>query len=138
MLPQQLVPKFAGFEITLDVKPDDAQGVQTLVDSGNAAYGLYLRDGVPEAFVFDTSNHARQRGANPRRVKGPALQVGGWNHVQLIGDQKTLRLVVNGVEGPVVEHGGYQLQARYTCVGAANRGPNFFRGCLANLKFYLR
>ena len=129
MLPQQLAPKFAGFEISVDVRPERLDGRQSLVDAGNAAYSLFLRDGVPEAHMWGV----------PKNAKAAApLKVGEWSRVRLVFDQRTFKVVVNGVEGEPVPHSGCQFQARYTAVGGANRTLDFFRGRLANLRFGLR
>ena len=137
MLPQQLVSRFSGFEIELDVKPDDLNGVETLVDSGNAAYTLMLRDGTPEFYLFNTVNYARVKGSQTR-VRGPALKAGEWNRIKVSFDQRTLELSVNGVKGESVKVSCSQMQSRYTSVGAGNRKPNFFRGRIARLRFSAR
>ncbi|MBE6396908.1 MAG: LamG domain-containing protein [Lentisphaerae bacterium] len=134
MLPQQLISRFSGFEIELDVKPDDLGGVQTLVDSGNAAYTLLLRDGRVEFYLFNTVAYAKIKGAQTR-VRGPKLKAGVWNRVKVSFDQRELVVSVDGTEGERVPVSCSQMQSRYTSVGAGNRNPNFFRGRLANLRF---
>ena len=135
MLPQQLVSNFAGFDIELDVKPDGLTGTQALVDSGNAAYGLYLKDGMPEAFIFSSANYRTQRGGSAVKVRGPKLKAGVWNHVKLSYDESELTLSVDGVSGVPVKASCHQFQSRYTSIGAANHRPNFFRGSISNLRF---
>ena len=129
MLPQQLAPKFTGFEISVDVCPDRLDGRQSLVDAGNAAFSLFLRDGVPEAAMWGAPKNAKA---------ASALRIGEWSNVRLVFDQRTFKVVVNGVEGEPVPHSGCQFQARYTSVGAANRTLSFYRGRLANLNFRLK
>ena len=129
MLPQQVVSRYAGFEIDVDVCPERLEGVQSLVDAGDAAYGLFLRDGVPEARMWELR----------KNVKGPAcLKLGEWNKVRFVFDQSSMTIFVDGVPGESVPFSGCQYQARYTAVGGANRTPNFFHGRLANLRFSLR
>ena len=129
MLPQQLVSRFAGFEVGLDVCPDSLEGVQPLVDAGNAAYGVFLRDGTPEARFW----------AMKAKVKGPRrLRVGEWSNVRLVFDQSSMTMFVDGVPGVSVPFSGCQYQSRYTAIGGENKGRNFFRGRMANLRFSLR
>ena len=129
MLPQQLAPRFSGFEIEVDVCPDSLYGVQSLVDAGNAAYRFFLRDGVPEAEMWGV----------PQNPRGPSrLKTGEWSRVRLAFDQSALTVYVDGRPGEPVPFSGCQYQARYTAVGGANRLVNFFRGRLANLRFRLR
>ncbi|MBE6397170.1 MAG: hypothetical protein E7046_09220 [Lentisphaerae bacterium] len=129
MLPQQLAPKFSGFEISIDVCPEHLEGRQSLVDAGYAAYWLFLREGVPEARMWGAPKNAKAKAA---------LKAGEWSNVRVVFDQRTFKVVVNGVEGEPVQHSGCQFQARYTSVGAANRTLFFFRGRLANLSFNLK
>ena len=129
MLPQQLAPKFAGFEISLDVSPDGIEGEETLVDGGYQAYSIFLRDGVPEARMWLLKPN----------VRGPSrLSVGKWSKVKLVYDLKKVQIFVDGKAGVAVPHTGCQFQSRYTAVGAANRRLKFFRGRIANLQFRLR
>jgi len=129
MLPQQLVSKFAGFEISLDVCPDSIEGEQTLVDGGYHAYSLFLRDGVPEARMWLLK---------PNAIGPSRLESGKWSEVKLVYDLKNVQISVDGIDGVAVPHSGCQFQARYTAVGAANRMLRFFRGRIANLRFRLK
>ena len=137
MLPQQLVSKFTGFEISLDVNPDDLNGVQTLVDSGNAAYTFQLKDGVPEFYIFNTVSYAKMT-SSQIRARGSKLKAGEWNNVKVTFDQRMLWITVNGEEGRRIPASGSQLQSRYTAIGAANRQLNFFRGRISGLSFKVR
>ena len=138
MLPQQLVSKFAGFDIELDVKPADLIGVQTLVDGGNAAYGIRLKGGIPEGFIFSTDNYRLQRGGSAIRVRGPKLRMGEWNHVKMSYDERVLSVSVDGVSGTPAKASCCQMQSRYTALGAANHSLDFFRGAMSGLKFRAR
>ena len=138
MLPLQLVPKFAGFEVAVDVKPDTLEGLLAILNAGNAAWGLQLRDGVPEAFLFSTEGYIGGRGAEVV-ARGPVLRAGVWNRLKVDFDQSRLVVSVDGVEGNPVAYSGYQMQTRYTAVGVANRNPqSFFRGRISNLSFKVR
>jgi hypothetical protein len=129
MLPQQLVSKFSGFELSLDVCPERLDGRQSLVDAGNAAFTLFLRDGLPEAAMWGLPENAK---ASVRLKKGE------WSNVKLIFDQSTFNVVVDGVAGKAVKYSGCQFQARYTAIGAANRVLDFFKGRIANLRFKVK
>lgn len=138
MLPKQPVSRFAAFEIALEVKPDDVDGRQALVGSGNAGFRLTLVNGVPTAGLFDAVAYIRHGRDSHVVAKGPKLRAGVWNRVRLVFDQKTLTVFTDDVAGTPVAVSSYLYSPRYTAVGAENHGPDCFRGRLANLQFKVK
>lgn len=138
MLPKQLVSRFAAFEISLDVQPGMTEGVQSLVDTGNAGYRIRLVDGVPQAELFDAVAYIRNGREDLVRACGPKLRPGVWQSLRVVFDQRTLTVFTDGVAGEPVPASLYLYSPRYTAVGAANRGPDFFWGRISNLKFKVK
>ena len=74
------------------------------------------------------------------RVKGPQapLVAGKWSQVRIVFDQSEFYVEVDGQKGKPAKASAYQLNARYTALGAANHHPCFFRGALSDLSFRVR
>ena len=118
-MPMQTVPMFAGFELTLTVKPTDVTCPATLFSSSKRGFALSQK---PEGLVawFSLAN----RRSRPRRkskadknpppeggaiVKGPPLKAGVWNTVKVTFDQHEAWIEVDGVSGGRVPASGWQF-----------------------------
>jgi hypothetical protein len=133
-LPMQLLPAFSGFEIELDVLPEQlGHKEQGLIGDGNFAMGLWVRkDGVPEM----------RSDAFAASAAGPALEKGKWNNVRVVCDRKSVSVEVNGVKGELVKVTGFSVNPVYTALGATpgyvNRTGAFFNGRIRNLSVRFR
>ena len=137
-LPWSIIPPFAGFELTLDVKPDGFGRRQALLAGSHANFSLaLLPDGTPEA-AFQLGNLLDRGKSMNREARGPALKAGVWNRVRLVFDQKTATLSVDGVDGNPVAISGYEYYPSTFLLGSCARNPAFFAGELRNLSIKAR
>ena len=104
-MPMQTVPRFAGFELTLTVKPTDVSRRATLFSSSMRGFVLaQTPDGLAAWF---SRRHKANRGK--ATVKGPRLKAGVWNTVKVLFDQHEAWIEVNGVAGERVPVSGWQF-----------------------------
>ena len=134
-LPNHLVPRYAGFALSMRIWPDGAKGKMGILDSCNLGFRLSLEDGVPVAFL-SLGNRMLRRGVNETdgtTVRGPALRPRSWNDVRVVFDQTTAHVEVNGVSGEVRPCCGYELNPGSTAFGVSAHDLRFFRGRIAAL-----
>ena len=137
-LPWSVVPPFAGFGLSLDVKPEAFGRRQSLIAGSHANFSLVLLpDGTPEA-AFQLGNLIDQGKSMNRNVRGPALKTGTWNRLRVVFDQRTAVLSVDGKEGEPVAFSGYEYYPSTFLVGTCERQPAFFSGELRNLSVEVR
>lgn len=140
-LPMQFVPRHSGFELSMRILPEDGNGVSWLLDSGNVGFQLFLRDGVPEAFL-SFSDEMFRAGVNETagiRVKGARLDIGRWNALKVVFTQNEAWIEVNGVAGPKVAGRGHENNPLVMALGCSHGGRGgFFRGRLADLRMLPR
>lgn len=137
-LPWSIIPPFAGFELTLDVRPDGFGRRQVLLAGSHANFSLaLLPDGTPEA-AFQLGNLIDRGKSMNREARGPALKAGAWNRIRLVFDQKTAILSVDGVDGDPVAVSGYEYYPSTFLLGSCARNPAFFAGELKNLSIKAR
>ena len=137
-LPWSIIPPFAGFELTLDVKPDGFGRRQALLAGSHANFSLViLPDGTPEA-AFQLGNLLDRGKSMYREARGPALKAGVWNRIRFVFDQKTAVLSVDGVDGNPVAISGYEYYPSTFLLGSCARNPAFFAGELKNLSIKAR
>ena len=112
------VPGFAGFALTMKVKPNGFGRRQGLYSSGNCGLSFYVeKDGTLGAEL------ARGRsfwagGPIDTKIAGPKLKDGEWNTVRLVTDRKTAWIEVDGVKGEARPYEDYFFNQRYALFGA--------------------
>ena len=132
-LPWSIVPPYAGFEISLDVKPEGFGRMQTLLAGIHAnVYLVILPDGTPEA-IFQLGNMLDKGKTMNRNIRGPKLKAGAWNRLRLAFDQTSAVVSVDGVPGEAVVFSGYEYYPSTFLVGTCERQPAFFAGEMRNL-----
>ena len=133
-LPMQLLPPFAGFEIEMDVLPARiGHKVQGLIGDGNFGMGLWIgKNGAPEM----------RSDAFAATAKGPVLEQGVWNRIQVVCDRRTVKVGVGGRFGEPVAVKGHSVNPVYTALGATpgyvNRIGAFFEGRIRSLAVRFR
>ena len=135
-LPLRFVPRHAGFKLSMRIRPDSADGVQWLFDSGNLGLQMFLKDGVPEAFL-SFGNEMHRIGKNETaglRIWGDKLKPGEWNDMAVVFDQSRAWIEVNGRAGKVERGCGYELNPRSMSFGCSLNGAGFFCGRIADLR----
>ncbi len=127
--PTNSIYPFSGFELKIKIVPAKVRGTQTLISSSHAGFRLFLKKGVPQAEFY-----RGQLSANPvvRVVGKEKLEVGKPAEITVRFDQKTLKLLVNGVEVGSKACAGYQLYPQALSVGLDADGKGF-KGDIAEL-----
>ena len=138
-LPQQIWPVHAGFELEMEVNPDDVKRKQYLVFTGTTSASIYVADGRVYAHFFLRNKFMRVSGrAASVTVKGPEIAAGKWQKVKLVCDQRTAHVEVDGVRGEAMPVSGDLFYPLYTAVGGGAKGGEFFAGRIRNLKIGVR
>ena len=131
---QQIVPTMAGFRLRMKVRPRSLSGRQGLLSTGGNGFNLYLENGRVGASFFLRNVFMRVSGRKALAVvTGGMLKVGEWNMVELVYDQRTAVLSVNGEAGPVAQFSGDVFYPMPTAVGAGRRADEFFDGDIGTL-----
>ena len=131
---QQIVPTMAGFRLRMKVRPRSPSGRQGLLSTGKNGFNLYLENGLVKASFFLRNVMMRVSGRKALSVvTGGLLKVGEWNMVELVYDQRTAVLSVNGEAGPVAQFAGDVFYPMPTAVGAGRNADEFFEGDIDSL-----
>ncbi|MDD4017227.1 MAG: hypothetical protein PHV28_04710 [Kiritimatiellae bacterium] len=139
----QVIPPFAGFELELKLKPEDLAGKQGLVGTGNLGFELWLEDGTPHVYLNrgTLQRRGRQNRGEGAYFTGPKLELGTWQILRFVSDQRVAYLEVDGVRGETQRFGDWRYNPCVAAVGTlATRGLDeapgggFFRGRLASFK----
>ena len=139
--PLQTVPMYAGFELTLTVRPRDVSVSAPLFSSG--VHGFELRQ-RPEGLVayFSLGNMHCIFPVSDRKmgdsVNGPGLRVGEWNTVKVTYDRREAWIEVNGVSGEHGRFSGWQFGPYVGGVGVAPWKTDFYPGEFGSLSVRLR
>lgn len=135
-LPRALIPPFAGFRLTMEVRPDDLQGDQTLLSNMFTGFQLELKEGVPQAATFMENRYKKDdsEGEAQAIAKGAALNPGAWNKIEVVFNQRQLWIVINGKTGEPVAANGNHLFTRPFVLGVDGKKGNFFRGAIRSLQ----
>ena len=138
--PLQTVPMYAGFELTLKVRPRDVTSPATLFSSG--PNGLVLGQnpkGVTAYFSLGNMHYLpRPKAKNGDSVIGPALRAGEWNTVKVFFDQHEAWVEVNGVRGEVKRFSGWQFGPAIGGIGVMPGKTDFYPGEFGALSVRLR
>jgi len=133
-LPKPAVPSFSGFRLSMDVFPEDDSFEQGLLSTRQAGVNLLLEKGLVPCAVLGFGNDVVHRHFQNTFVRGPALRKGEWNKVEVVFDQKTVQVVVNGVGGQKVPKSGYQWNQGHAVIGAKEDATGFFSGRIGTVK----
>ena len=133
-LPKPTVPSFSGFRLSMDVFPEDDSFEQGLLSTRQAGVNLLLEKGLVPCAVLGFGNDVVHRHFQNTFVRGPALRKGEWNKVEVVFDQKTVQVVVNGVGGQKVPKSGYQWNQGHAVIGAKEDATGFFSGRIGTVK----
>ncbi len=134
VLPQGVVPRLSGFEITMEVKPDSVEGKQSLLANFFTRFGtfdLYMEDGALKIdFLHDLKDHATRKQTD----LDPCLELreGEWSTLTLRYDQKVFLLSINGVQGEPIAVEGPGMHDTITTLGG--HGDRWFAGSIRSLK----
>jgi hypothetical protein len=129
----------AGFELEMEVNPDDVKRKQYLLFTGTTSASIYVANGQVFAHFFLRNKFMRVSGrAASVTVKGPQISAGRWQKVKLVCDQKTAYLEVDGVRGEAMPVSGDLFYPLYTAVGGGAKAGEFFAGRIKNLKIEAR
>ena len=134
-LPQQVIPAYGGFQIEMDVLPDDVERRQGLLTTGPTYFNLGIENGRVFADFYLRNRFIREPREANVHVKGPAIEPGVWNRVVLLWDRNQCRFEVNGVKGVSYDVKGDLFYARHTALGLipSKDGNTFFAGRIRRL-----
>ncbi len=128
-LPQQLWPVEAGFDLRLEVNPDDVQRKQGLLTTGTTSSGIYVENGRVYARFLLRNLFMRVSGrAASVVVPGPEIVAGKWQTVRVVCDQHAAWVEVGGVRGPGKQVSGDIFYPRFTALGAGTSPKEYFAG----------
>jgi hypothetical protein len=135
VLPQQVVPGFAGFRIEVEVKPNRFGKRLGLYGSGNCGLTLQIEpDGTLLALPAQGNAYNFGRGSAQAKLKGPKLREGEWNRVVFATDRKTMWFEVDGVKSAAKPYSDYFWNQRYGILGAIHPTLDFFDGEIRSFK----
>ena len=139
-LPMQSVPMFAGFELTLTVKPDDVTRPATLFSSGVRGFALsQTPEGLSAWFSLGNYNTPSRGTQKPgETVKGPPLHPGKWNTVKVCFDQSVAWIEVDGVSGERKRFNGWQFGPEIGGLGVAPGKQVVFPGTFGSFSVKLK
>lgn len=130
----QTIPAFAGFELTMKVKPKGFGAKQGLFGTGNCGMDVTLEpDGTVMALFAGGNAFTRKNKWLSIPVRGPALKDGEWNTIKIATDRRTAWITVNGVRGEPVEYSDYFFNQRYALFGITIYASNYFKGEIGSL-----
>ena len=122
------VPCFAGFALTMKVKPNGFGRRQGLYGSGNCGLSFYVeKDGTLGAELARGKSFWAD-GPIDTKITGPKLKDGEWNTVRLVTDRKTAWIEVDGVKGEARPYEDYFFNQRYAVFGAIHPAIEPFEG----------
>lgn len=133
-LPQALVPPFAGYELSLAVYPRSQAGTQALLGCDFTGFMLVLQDGIPEISIYRDNLYESGLPCVTTLKGDTALNLNAWNNLQVVFDQKELRLRVNDKEYTLTDVSGYQRYPRIIGLGVDSKRGNFFDGKISRLQ----
>lgn len=134
-LPHEFLPRNAGYELSLRLKPNKTDGNRGVLDSGNLGMSLWLKEGVPCAFIC-LGNAMIRNGVNDTAgitLQGQPLKVGEWNDVRIFFDQQVAWIEVNGARSKSITACGPQANPRTMAIGMLLRTMEYFDGFLGAL-----
>ncbi|MBN1675022.1 MAG: hypothetical protein JXR37_28525 [Kiritimatiellae bacterium] len=125
VLPQGAIPRRAGFELELQIMPDDVTGRQMIL--GNRTFypgalsGVFLDGGVVKAeYVWAKAD------------SGMTIPAGKWSSVRIRYDQAFISFEVNGRQSEKFKCRGPGLYDTVTAIGGWDK--DWFRGKIRRLK----
>ena len=106
----QVVPQFAGYEITLGIRPETVDGRMALMGSGNVGLEIFLDKGVPTASLVRSN-------VTWVKVRGPKVRAGEWQTLRFVVDQENAWFEVDGRKGKCVPYTDWQYNPCAMAVG---------------------
>lgn len=134
-MPMQTVPMFAGFELTLTVKPADVTRPATLFSSSKRGFALsQTKEGLVAWFSTCGGKNSGEA------VNGPPLKAGVWNTVKVVFDQHEAWIEVDGVSGRRIPVSGWQFGPMIggLGIGVDTRRDGWFPGTFGMFAVRLR
>jgi len=133
-LPQQVVPEYVGFDMELEVNPDDVQRRQGLFTTGHAYFNLGIEKGRVFAYLFTRNGYFHSGMHAATTVWGPKIAPGVWSKVRVVWDRLTCRVDVNGEKGEPVKVSGDLFYARPSALGTLGSNDSFFAGRMRRVR----
>ena len=133
-LPKPAVPSFSGFRLSMEVFPEDDTRDQGLLCADMSGVCLKLEKGLVPVVVLACGNDVVYRHFRDTEVRGPVLRKGEWNLVEVVFDQKSVQVFVDGKGGEKVSKSGYQWNQGHSAIGAFANGTGFFAGRIGEIR----
>ena len=133
-LPQQVVPEYAGFEIEMEVRPDEVERRQGLFTTGHAYFNLGIAKGRVFAELFLRNGYMDPKMKALNVVWGPKIKAGEWSRVRVKWDRETCRIDVNGEKGEPVKISGDLFYAQHSALGALTTSDTFYKGRIRKVR----
>jgi hypothetical protein len=131
-LPQGVIPRRAGYTISMDIKPDTTAGRQLLIGNRTYYFGslvVYLDNGKL------TADFLNETAGSEKGIKSDVeLAAGKWSHLVIRYDQKSLVFSVDGKAGAPLAVEGPGLFDTLSEVGGF--GKDWFKGQIKNLRIH--
>lgn len=134
-LPRALIPPFAGFHLTLEIRPDSLENDQALLSNTFTGFQLEIKQGIPQASTFMEHRYKKDdsEGEAQATAKGAPLTAGKWHKIEVVFNQRQLWIVVDGEAGQPVAASGNHLFTRPFVLGVDGKKGNFFHGAMRQL-----
>lgn len=133
-LPQQVVPEYAGFEIEMEVRPDEVERRQGFFTTGHAYFSLGIAKGRVFAELFLRNGYMDPKMKALNVVWGPKIKAGEWSRVRVKWDRETCRIDVNGEKGEPVKISGDLFYAQHSALGALTTSDTFYKGRIRKVR----
>jgi hypothetical protein len=135
VVPQQILPGFAGFKLQMEVRPNRFGKRQGLFGSGNCGLTLQLEpDGTLLALPSQGNAYNLRNESLQARLKSSKLREGEWNRIVFVTDRRTMWFEINGIKGASKPYSDYFWNQRYGTLGAIHPTMDFFDGKIRSFK----
>ncbi len=134
-LPMQIVPMYAGHKITMKIWVDKHfKNEQSIFGSGSHGFMLSVRNGVLCGKMFlGNLYYSRNNTAAVAAKSKSKLIPGRWNDVEIIFNQQSFSVNLNGSAGIPVKVSGYQMRPKAGVLGAGESCKGYFIGKIKEL-----
>jgi len=135
-LPQGAIPRRAGYEVSMEIRPDEIAGRSCIFSNTTSRFGtlsIFIDEGAIKATFLHDLRQARSPGQSANREidTGMRLEQGKWSKLIIQYDQEKLRIAVNGEASQPLPLPGPGMHDTVTAIGGRN--GEWFAGRLKSL-----
>jgi hypothetical protein len=129
-LPQGAIPRYSGYTIEMDIKPEDVNASQNLLNHGSYYTGsirVYLSGGtikIQYAGIYSGYTELTDTGLKVEPQK--------WSHLKIVFDQQQIQTYLNGTAGKPIKAAGPGIYDTATSIGGYSQ--SWYHGLMKNIR----